>query len=111
MIPLLLCFLVFLLSHWICARGKMRDVKVSHELRAELDAIKLYPAQSHLRVPGPPEYGSDVDVKEPRVAGDDAMDIGWFTLEEIQAQSFGRVTNNVLKVFVRERRERVEKRK
>ena len=70
---LLLCFLVFLLSHWICARGKMRDVKVSHELRAELDAIKLYPAQSHLRVPGPPEYGSDVDVKEPRVAGDDAI--------------------------------------
>mmetsp|Transcript_4379 Transcript_4379/g.19610 ORF Transcript_4379/g.19610 Transcript_4379/m.19610 type:complete len:215 (+) Transcript_4379:1212-1856(+) len=51
----------------------MRDVKVPHELRAELDAIKLHPAQSYLRVPRPPEYGSDVDVKELRVAGDDAI--------------------------------------
>lgn len=34
-------------------------------------------------------------------AGDDAMDIGWFAIEDIQAQSFGKVTNNVLKVVKR----------
>jgi 8-oxo-dGTP diphosphatase len=34
-------------------------------------------------------------------AGDDAMDIGWFTQNEIQAQSFGKVTKDVLKVVQR----------
>jgi hypothetical protein len=29
------------------------------------------------------------------------MDIGWFSIEQIQAQSFGRVTTNVLKVVQR----------
>lgn len=34
-------------------------------------------------------------------AGDDALDVGWFTAAEIEAQDFGRVTQGVLGVVTR----------
>jgi hypothetical protein len=40
---------------------------------------------------------SDAEAK----AGDDALDVGWFTETEIRAQEFGRVTEGVLGVVKR----------
>ena len=43
------------------------------------------------------EIDADASVR----AGDDAMDIGFYTIDEIKTQSFGKVTKNVLKVVQR----------
>ena len=68
---LLLCFLVFLLSHRICA---LEDARCESLARAPRRA-RASNCTLHNRIFGSraPEYGSDVDVKEPRVAGDDAI--------------------------------------